>query len=1073
MGIEHANHVPGFGPTPSDWVVVGEGPGQDENRKGQPFVGKTGDEMRRFMDGEAMPAFDDIFRTNIYRYWGGKDYEYSDEDLARDEPELIAELEACQPKVIVAVGRHAARWFLGDGVTFDEVGGLPWLVDIDALIATKRGSGASSKDPHSRSVGSGKASSLHSDTGSSNSSMRSGVRTERAIDSSKGRSVKGKLSTISAVTEDVSTRRTSKLSRTKKTCDDSASAERTASKGTGSRLKTPIATVNTSDVAGSVSSKQRTSGGPAQAQSGNGRIVVVFPVIHPAAGFRSPEASALCSYHFAQLALFADEQLTPRKLHDDPIPNPQYFHVTNPSVIKTFVALGSTIRKIYSDSEGYARRPWSVQWSAKPGTGYLIKAEDVNVLRCFLDWVVESGVTVIFHNSLHDRSVFRAMARLCGWSEERILFGLDQVPFGDTMVMAYLLQLEPQGLKGLATRHSNMSMMSYDELMGDKQNDMARDHLFRMWDLLWHDYQEAQQKAFEKINKTPLRDKSGKVKRSKDGTIKLRKTTVLPAIAKSDLFKAVERCTKAKEPFRLYGDQREDIVVEGYNLLGEMPEATLDDVDFPTALRYGCRDGDATARVEPELSKRIDALKLRDVYNLELSTYPLIDRMMQVGMRPNLTVFSALSDKLHYEIADLQVAIEQATDTEGFNANSGDQVAEHLFGKLELTPLKMTSPSDKKEARGSTNDKILETLEKEHGHEYPVISLFRDYRETYKLKHTFVDRIPDFVHRYPFDERVHATFRTTRVITGRLAASDPNVLAQPEHGKFAKDFKAGWEAAEGHVVCNWDLSQVELRVLAHLSRDPVLTEAYTFECSHHTDWQGGKTMCKRDECVLKGDLHAKLAHMVFGIKPSQQDDSKHRLPAKTHNFGLAMGMTCHGLMIELRKNGVDVDEDGAQEWIDASNKLYRKVPHYKAEKIAEARRNGFVRCLSGRIRYIGGIRSRDERLRAEAERFAFSTPIQEGAQFILKTSEALMWEQVFHHFYRMGYYKEGPKGLYVEPLCQVHDAIKAEVAEHLVKDVNERMVSCMTKQVNHLISVPLGVEGKFGPNFRDMKKMEK
>jgi DNA polymerase-1 len=274
-------------------------------------------------------------------------------------------------------------------------------------------------------------------------------------------------------------------------------------------------------------------------------------------------------------------------------------------------------------------------------------------------------------------------------------------------------------------------------------------------------------------------------------------------------------------------------------------------------------------------------------------------------------------------------------------------------------------------------------------------------------------------------------------------------------------------------VCNWDLSQVELRVLAHLSRDPVLNEAYLFECPHTSDWQNGKTICKRNGCVLKGDLHARLAHMVFGLQPDSQDDSKHRLPAKTHNFGLAMGMTCYGLMIELRKNGVEVDEDGAQEWIDGSNKLYKKVPHYKDEKIAEARRNGFVRCLSGRIRYIGGIRSRDERLRAEAERFAFSTPIQEGAQKSMKEAETFIWnELLMKKYYRDGYYKGGNKGRWVEPLCQVHDALKFEVADGLQQQLNTEMCNAMTKVPTQL-RVPLGVEGKFGVNFRDMEKFKR
>ena len=919
----------------SEWMVVGEGPGVDEAERGEPFVGMTGQEMRRWFNGNELPSFDEVSRANLYRIFGGKDYDFTDDDLARDEPILLAGLRKVQPTVIVAVGRHSSRYFLGD-ISMDEVHGLGWYLPETS---------------------------------------------------------------------------------------------------------------------------------PAAKAFRNPTSVVVFCCYHPAAGFRSPELSALVSFDFTQLALFADGKLEPRKLHDDPIPNPQYFHVTSTAPIDTFKAL--KVKELCEDSEGYLHRPWSLQFASRPGTGYLIRATEPALVGAYLDYLVDGRVRATFHSALHDRGIRRVFARLCGWSEERILFELDTLPFDDTMVMAYLLQLEPRGLKGLATRHANMAMQSFDEVMGDAQYKLAMGYLQSMWDCCNFDYEIAQQEKMDEINTTPLRNKDGSIKKlAKTGETRYRKITKVPTLPKSDLFKAAERCMRSKHPAKLWADQREDIRDAGYRSLGAMPEASLSHVKFPVALRYGCRDADGTGRVKPELSSRMDALGLRGVYNLELGTYPLIDRMMAVGMRPDLKVFSRLSSTLACELADIQMRLEEQTGIEGFNANSGDQVAAYLFGTLGLPVIKMTPAGD----RESTNDKILEALEKEHGIEYPVIFDCRNFREQYKLKNTFVDRLPDFVHRYPYDGRIHTTFRTTTVITGRLAASDPNVLALPEHGKFAKAFKAGWVAEDGHVVCNWDLSQVELRVLAHLSRDPVLVEAYLYECPHHNDWQSGKAFCKRDACILKGDLHARLAHMVFGLQPSAQDDSKHRLPAKTHNFGLAMGMTCYGLMIELRKNGVEVDEDGAQEWIDASNKLYKKVPHYKDEKTAEARRNGLVRCLSGRIRYIGGIRSRDERLRAEAERFAFSTPIQEGATWIAKHAQILMWDQVFHHYYRQGYYKGGSKGQWVEPLCWVHDALKAEVPEHLAQEVHERIVPCMTTQINHLISVPIGVEGKFGSSFAEMRK---
>lgn len=472
--------------------------------------------------------------------------------------------------------------------------------------------------------------------------------------------------------------------------------------------------------------------------------------------------------------------------------------------------------------------------------------------------------------------------------------------------------------------------------------------------------------------------------------------------------------------------------------LGDMPEASLDDIDFGVAKHYACRDADGTRRLKPQLWERIKALGLEGVYRLELDTYHFIDRMMMIGVKPDLNHFADLSFKLQGEIEDIQYRLEKAIGREGFNANSGDQVREYLFGSLGLPSSKRTPGGDE-----STNDIILEGLEKEYGLRYPAISDIREYREVYKLKSTFVDRIPDFVDRWPFDGRVHATFRTTRVVTGRLAASDPNLLAQPEHGKWAKDFKRGWVCEPGHVLGAWDESQIELRVLAHLSRDPVLLAAY------------------RDGL----DLHAALAVRIFGGTETDHKKGTGRLAAKAINFGIPMGMQAQGLTLQLKKNGlVDIDEDDAQRWLDETAALYTGVVAYKQACIAEARRHGFIRCLSGRVRYIGGIRSWDKAVKAEAERFSFSTKIQEGAQMIMKKAEAAVWRDVIRPLQQAGHW--------IEPLMQVHDAIKLEMDESLAPDVHAMMVWAMTKAVDGMICVPLAVEGEYGYNLADMKGFE-
>lgn len=761
---------------------------------------------------------------------------------------------------------------------------------------------------------------------------------------------------------------------------------------------------------------------------------VVLPIYNPAAGFRSPEIQSSVAYGFRSLKEYLSGELQPRKLWDDAYPKPTYIEVPDAKWLRAAL---QDVEKVWIDTEGHPRRVWSLQFTVHPGSGYLIKAtahDQIAVFRQFLEGKLHSKrrrPKVVFHGSLHDLSIFPAL-------------GLDvnELDFDDTQVYAYLLQLEPRGLKPNCVRHCGMKMQSFDDIMGDVSDELARDYAVALFDIENFDYEERQQAEFEAINATPLLDKEGNPKRDKEGNIKYRKTRVLPNVPKTRLHRSVERILRSKTPRKLWGDQVADIHVDAYNRLGDMPEATLDHVPYESALNYACRDSDGTCRLEPELSRRVDAAGLRRVYDLEIGTYPLIARMAKVGIKPDLNTFAVLSDALRVHIGELQEKIELAVGKPGFNANSGDQVAEYLFGELALPPYKMTS-----EGRPSTNDKILEALEREFGGQYPVISDFRSYRETFKLKHTFVDRIPDFVNRYPYDGRIHATFRTTTVVTGRLSASDPNILALPKHGYFAPIFQLGFVAEDGHLIGTWDQSQIELRILAHLSQDPYMLAVFRGEI-RRTD---GKPI----------DLHSALAERIFGVKPEDQDDSLHRLPAKAINFGIPMGMTASGLMVELRKNGVMVSESETQGWLDETLKLYKGVKQYQLNKIAEARRFGFVTCLSGRRRYIGGIRSWDEYTRAEAERFAFSTPIQEGAQTVMKTAEYHVWHDVIKPLWQ--------QGRWIEPLVQIHDDLKLEFEEGLKDEINPMMEWAMTETFEGL-SVPLKTDGKYGPNWGELTK---
>ena len=210
------------------------------------------------------------------------------------------------------------------------------------------------------------------------------------------------------------------------------------------------------------------------------------------------------------------------------------------------------------------------------------------------------------------------------------------------------------------------------------------------------------------------------------------------------------------------------------------------------------------------------------------------------------------------------------------------------------------------------------------------------------------------------------------------------------------------------------------------------------------------------------DLHAATAQRIFGVAPKDQDDSKHRLPAKAVNFGIPMGMTCVGLCLELRKGGMSVDEDDAQRWIDETEAMFAEVPVYKRRMIAEAEQHGRIRCFSGRVRYIGGIRSRDDRVRSEAERFAFSTPIQEIAQTIAKHALAAAWRDVYVPERRLGHY--------CEPLLWTHDDLLSEVDTRYVLDVAPRLRKCLTTPPAGF-SIPLETKPEAGLNWAEMVKL--
>lgn len=757
--------------------------------------------------------------------------------------------------------------------------------------------------------------------------------------------------------------------------------------------------------------------------------VVVAAGYNPAAGFRSPELSSAVAYDFAQLEAYLSGDLAARVLYDDPYLQPAYTEIISQLTLDRVLSTSNGVIEFASDTEGWPMKPWSVQISNQAGTAGIIRRKDL--IKNFAARVNQNprDYHFTFHAALHDLGMFR-------------VFGIDvrRLRFDDTSIMSYNLQLEPPGLKPLCVRWNGMAMQSFDDVMGDVSTEIAQDWLLSCTGMEELEYAERCQAEFDRLTTTPYVDAKGKLKPG-------RKLRVLPKLPKTDLHKALERSLRSKTPRKLWDNQVIDHHVAAKPKYGTMWEATLDHIDPEKALFYAGRDADGTGRLKPKLWERIVANNLQDIYHADLGTVLLIDRMQQIGIKPDLPHFAKLSTDLEVELIEIRARLAEQLVAAGaydldsafaFNCNSTYQVGELLYQHFALPVLKETRDGDP-----STNDKILEALEK--APDTPdaarkIISDVRYFRETYKLKYTFCDEIPNYVNRWPFDGRIHASFRITRISTGRLAASDPNLLAMPKYGKFAGRFREGFVSGDGRVLGSWDLSQIELRVLAHLSQDPVLLDAYR-----------------------RGlDLHAILAQRLFGGTVAQyalKEFGEQRRNAKVINFMIPMGCTAVGLCLELKKNGSDVNEDDAQRWLDETMALYTHVPFFQQEKIAEARRLGYVTDIRGRRFYLGGIRSSHKATRAESERQAGALPIQASAQEVMKVAEAAVWEMIV---------RRQDAGQWIEPILQIHDDLIPEMDDRIVFDVNRDMIDAMTKVPAHMLSVPIETSGDYGRCWGEM-----
>jgi len=426
---------------------------------------------------------------------------------------------------------------------------------------------------------------------------------------------------------------------------------------------------------------------------------------------------------------------------------------------------------------------------------------------------------------------------------------------------------------------------------------------------------------------------------------------------------------------------------------------------------------DLTGRFAASLGQEVGQAKLLKLYEeIDLPLVPVLAGMEQAGVKIDREVLKEMSSRLEREVDAKAREIYQLSASE-FNINSPRQLGDVLFNKMNL-------PKPVKYGKGktvSTAVDVLEGLAETH----EVARKVLEYRQLSKLKSTYVDALPALLN--PATGRLHTTFAQTGTATGRLSSANPNLQNIPIRTELGREIRAAFTVEPGHLLLAADYSQIELRLLAHFSMDPLLVEAF-----RHGD-----------------DVHTLTASQVFGVPPLMVT-ADHRRQAKIVNFGIVYGLSAFGLSQTL---GIEPSE--AKQFIHAYFEKYKGVRAFIDQILEGARREQKVRTLFGRVRPIPDINSKNINQRGFAERTAVNTPLQGTAADLIKIAMIRIAAAIRE------------RDLKSRMTLQVHDELVFEVPENEV-DTMRSLVRDQMEQV-HPLSVPLLVEVGAGKNWRDLE----
>jgi len=456
----------------------------------------------------------------------------------------------------------------------------------------------------------------------------------------------------------------------------------------------------------------------------------------------------------------------------------------------------------------------------------------------------------------------------------------------------------------------------------------------------------------------------------------------------------------------------EELIGKGKN------QKKMTDLPTTSVSNYACEDADITWRLMEIFMPKLKELDLESLfYEIEMPLVEVLMEMEEQGVTLDLNLLESLSEELIQKIDTLEKSIfEQAN--EKFNINSPQQLGVILFDKMEIQKdIGMRKPKRTKMGQYSTSEQVLERY-----HAHPLPKTVLEYRKLVKLKNTYVDALPGLIR--PKTGRVHTSFNQTIAATGRLSSVNPNLQNIPIRTEIGRQMRKAFKPAElNTLIMSADYSQIELRIMAHLSND--------------------EKMCSSFEKNL--DIHAATASQVFDIPLSQVSEDQRR-KAKEINFGIIYGMSKYGL-----SNRLEISVEEAEQFIYNYFSTYPKIQDFMRQTIAEADKNGYVKTMKGRRRNLLQIHSSNRQLREFAERTSINTPIQGSAADMIKIAMIDIHRSIIE------------ANLKSKMILQVHDELVFEVPDPEIEPMKKLVRDKMEMALG--LRVPVKVDIGTGNNW--------